>query len=441
MKRWFKQSNSPDNKLRIEIYRQNLEIIKRGSYLTASGKAIRLSDRERLLNHTEMYDTPIEYHSEAVTSKTITGTIEADCLYVSKALIERGWNPAVLNLADEKLAGGFVYGGSRAQEEELCRRSTLMLSLFPRYSEEYAELVGTTLALTPRYPMDKDFGGVYSPGVTVIRDTIQTNYALLDSPFTLSVISVAAINRPTFDEETLKIKNPKAIEREKNKIRTILRIGLLHGHDSLVLGAFGCGAFHTPPSHVAQLFAEIFNEPEFKNKYKGLFFAVLEGRKENHNPEGNVKPFADVFGRMDLDNIPSIETRPSRKEPEQEYITNESQNSKTKVSQENNQKTLINNIRLLMMSRGYNQSSLARALGKQPVVINRALNGKVAISAKMLMEMAQLFGVSIEKLNGKMKKPAIYINGFIEYNGTIRKISSVQDLKAAYDDITSVSES
>ena len=97
---------------------------------------------------------------------------------------------------------------------------------------------------------------------------------------------------------------PKAIEREKNKMRTILRIGLLHGHDSLILGAFGCGAFHTPPSHIARLFAEIFDEPEFKNKYKGLFFAVLEGRKQEHNPEGNVKPFVDIFGKVSLENIP-----------------------------------------------------------------------------------------------------------------------------------------
>lgn len=54
------------------------------------------------------------------------------------------------------------------------------------------------------------------------------------------------------------------VEPIKNKIRTIFRIGLIHGHDSLVLGALGCGAFRNPPRHVAQLFHEVMEELEFK---------------------------------------------------------------------------------------------------------------------------------------------------------------------------------
>lgn len=50
------------------------------------------------------------------------------------------------------------------------------------------------------------------------------------------------------------------VEPIKNKIRTIFRIGLIHGHDSLVLGALGCGAFRNPPRHVARLFHEVMDE-------------------------------------------------------------------------------------------------------------------------------------------------------------------------------------
>ena len=87
------------------------------------------------------------------------------------------------------------------------------------------------------------------------------------------------------------------VEPIKNKIRTIFRIGLVHGHDSLVLGALGCGAFRNPPRHVARLFHEVMDEPEFKNKYRRVVFAILDDHNahQRHNPEGNFKPFAEEF--------------------------------------------------------------------------------------------------------------------------------------------------
>ena len=49
-------------------------------------------------------------------------------------------------------------------------------------------------------------------------------------------------------------------------MRTIFRIGLLHHHDSLVLGAFGCGAFRNPPAHIARLFHEVMEEEEVEEE-------------------------------------------------------------------------------------------------------------------------------------------------------------------------------
>jgi uncharacterized protein (TIGR02452 family) len=82
------------------------------------------------------------------------------------------------------------------------------------------------------------------------------------------------------------------------KIRTILRIALAHGHDSLVLGAFGCGAFRNPPKHMAELFKAVFAEDEFINRFRKIVFAIVEDHnsRREHNPEGNLKPFMEVFG-------------------------------------------------------------------------------------------------------------------------------------------------
>ena len=68
----------------------------------------------------------------------------------------------------------------------------------------------------------------------------------------------------------------EAIDITRNKIRTIFRIGLLYGHDSLVLGAFGCGAFRNPPEEMARLFHEVMEEPEFKDRYRLITFSIID---------------------------------------------------------------------------------------------------------------------------------------------------------------------
>ncbi len=82
--------------------------------------------------------------------------------------------------------------------------------------------------------------------------------------------------------------------------RTRLRIGMANFHDSLVLSAMGCGAFANPPAHIAKLFHQVIEEEEFKNAFKLIDFAILDGYRTGlrHNPEGNLKPFQREFGTI-----------------------------------------------------------------------------------------------------------------------------------------------
>ena len=85
---------------------------------------------------------------------------------------------------------------------------------------------------------------------------------------------------------------------EKNKIRTILRIALDNGHDSVVLGAFGCGVFNLLPSEVSKMFYDVLNEPEFKGNFKIILFAILERKTKKGfkiGSNGKFKPFYDLF--------------------------------------------------------------------------------------------------------------------------------------------------
>ena len=87
----------------------------------------------------------------------------------------------------------------------------------------------------------------------------------------------------------------------RDKIRTIYRIALLGGHDSLVLGAFGCGVFQLKPALVAGLFKQVLDEDEFRGKFHTVVFAMLEGKASPRNKveeDGNFAPFYQQFGRL-----------------------------------------------------------------------------------------------------------------------------------------------
>ena len=117
----------------------------------------------------------------------------------------------------------------------------------------------------------------------------------MDEPYDVAVITCAALNLG--GKYAIKLTPEghmpqKAIDITKNKIRTVFRIGLTFGHDSLVLGAFGCGAFKNPPAEIAKLFHEVMEEPEFKNKYKLITFSIID----DHNARNaNLAAFKAEF--------------------------------------------------------------------------------------------------------------------------------------------------
>lgn len=280
-----------DRQQRITVFQENLELFKEGYYETSDSRRIRLRPLKP-----EFYDSPFELETEPpVPGGTIFEVVNEDCIVVTRRLKIEGYNVAVLNMASLKHPGGGVETGAGAQEEQLCRRSNLVLTLY-QFSKEKSQLC-KELNLPIRkeqYPMNPRYGGIYSPEVVFFREGENNGYALSDTPFTASVISVAAISHPRLDEGGRMFA--KEVQQTKDKIRTILRIGLEYGHDALVLGAWGCGAFANPPTQMARLFHEVFEEPEFKNQYRRVVFAILEDRNSRRNSaEGNFIPFKKEF--------------------------------------------------------------------------------------------------------------------------------------------------
>lgn len=280
-------------KLRVDEFFNTVKLVLQGHYDTADGRRYQFPDDSDMIRNTVFYSMKPDMRGTSGAGGVTTVEVRnTDCLLAAMQLKEQGFNPAVLNMASRRVPGGGVLTGAGAQEENLFRRTNLFRSLFQfaPYAEEYS------VRQSPhQYPLDPNFGGVYTPDAICFRESEQSGYALLDNPVSLSFISVAGMNRPDLTPEGMIAEHH--VEPIKNKIRTIFRIGLLHRHDSLVLGALGCGAFRNPPSHVARIFHEVMDEPEIKNKYRRIVFAILDDHNahKSHNPEGNFKPFAKEF--------------------------------------------------------------------------------------------------------------------------------------------------
>lgn len=286
-------------KLRIKTFQNTILISNLGFYYTEDNNRVELGKCSFLTDGTKYYSNEFSVSNvSTLSTETEISIIERDCLNYALELQNNGYYPAVLNMASNVKPGGGVLKGSAAQEESIFRRTNLFQSLYQFTS--FGGQFGVKIK-PEQYPMNDDFGGIYSPGVTVFRESEKKGYKLMGIPQTMSFISVAAVKRPKLirDEvngETLHIDSSH-IGTIKNKIRTILRIGLRHRHDSLVLGAWGCGAYANPASHIANLFHEVIEEAEFKNKYRKIVFAIMEDHnsRKSHNPEGNLIPFQREF--------------------------------------------------------------------------------------------------------------------------------------------------
>ena len=287
-----------------EVYKETIHIVGQGKYISENGKHVELPSPDEMMKNTVFYTAPESVEHLHVQYETSVSVLLMDSIEAGKMLLEKGLNPVVLDMANRQNPGGEVLYGSGGQEESLFRRSNLFKSLyqFVPYVSEYG-----IQARKEQYPMDWNTGGIYVPNATVFRGTQKDGYPLLDEPYKLSFVAVAAIARPQLDARG-KMLAPLR-EGTLNKIRTMFRIALLNGHDSIVLGAWGCGAFQNPPDQIAYLFHIVMNEPEFYHKFRKIIFAIKDNHyaRKSHNPKGNLYPFVKEFAS---ERIAKIKERP-----------------------------------------------------------------------------------------------------------------------------------
>lgn len=207
-------------------------------------------------------------------------TFEAAANYAGKRV-------CVLNFASATNPGGGVVRGSSAQEECLCRCSTLYPNLNCRE-------MWNGFYIPHRNSGDSLHNDdcIYTPDVMVMKtDTNNPRVMLEREWYSVNVLTCAApnlrerpANRRNHGDKPMQVRvsDQKLQELHEQRICRILNIAADQKNEILILGAFGCGAFQNPPRVVARAMKNVVEQ--FSHCFEVIEFAVYcpPGRDENY---------------------------------------------------------------------------------------------------------------------------------------------------------------
>eukprot|EP01060_Flectonema_neradi_P008577 TRINITY_DN16115_c0_g1_i1.p1 TRINITY_DN16115_c0_g1~~TRINITY_DN16115_c0_g1_i1.p1 ORF type:complete len:251 (+),score=51.10 TRINITY_DN16115_c0_g1_i1:48-800(+) len=218
-------------------------------------------------------------YSKMLSAETVAGAKLKRNIKLTKVIIvsedsfkasEKYANAVVLDFASDSNAGGGWRGGQTGtQEESLCRRSTLGISL-----EKHSASGG--------YPIDTN-NCIYVKNVTVFREPEELDYQSI-TPFETSVIAAS-------------LRSSDSIKQITSSTDSVIFTAINKGHDTVVLGAWGCGAFGNSPSAVATAFAASLKKADTGTTPFTAVFAIPPNKDGTADKFGAVlsKAFPDII--------------------------------------------------------------------------------------------------------------------------------------------------
>ena len=200
-------------------------------------------------------------------------------------------NVCVLNFASATNAGGGVMKGSNAQEEAICRCSTLYSCISDsRVVSQFHDKHRQDLKSDQINALYND-DCIYTPKVTVFRNDTDMPTLLPEKLwYEIDVISCAAPNlrskpsnamNPDSGSKAVNIKPSELLELHKKRMSRILDIAKANGAEVVILGAFGCGAFQNSPDVVARAMKETVKK--YLYSFETIEFAVYCPPRDTKN--------------------------------------------------------------------------------------------------------------------------------------------------------------
>ena len=197
-----------------------------------------------------------------------------------REISQKRQNPIlVLNLANATHPGGGVRNGATAQEEDLCRKSSLLISLEGPQAAPYYEYNRA------RHTHMGSDAVVIHPQVEIIKDERGN---LLEDTVVVAVMTCAAPNLIHGMEGMSQAELADYKKLMYGRITGMLKVAAHLGYRRLVLGAFGCGAFHNDARIVSDLFYQALKEFDYDGMkendcFRRIDFAVMDHSKDQYN--------------------------------------------------------------------------------------------------------------------------------------------------------------
>lgn len=237
--------------------------------------------KQKLIREGEVY-TVVDlnrYSGEAELIVSKKRSYEAASAYKDKKV-------CVHNFASASNPGGGVVRGSSAQEECLCRCSTLYFNL--NTSEMWAGFYSPHRA--EQNPLHND-DCIYTPEVVVFKSDTSSPVVLQEKDwYVVDVITCAAPNlreRPSNmmnsgdGHKAAVISYDDLQALHEKRLTRILDIALAEGDEVVILGAFGCGAFENNPEVVARAAKNVIGR--YMHAFKVIEFAVYCSPRDDTN--------------------------------------------------------------------------------------------------------------------------------------------------------------
>ena len=264
-----------DKKSRFKrIAKETLDAVELGHYTAPSGKVYHIPREASFLIEPDWEKgepRPKENRSPKITL-TQESTMEA-----AQRLASQG--ACILNFASGTNPGGGFINGAVAQEECLARSSNLYASLIehPEFYKENKNRPG----------IYKNYA-IYSPDTMFIKND---KGDWLDEPYKVATVTSAAPNMNYIRQLTGQTLNPDVEEEFYDRINQVLNLMADMGHRTIVLGAWGCGAFGNDPWLVSDFFLDLLEANPY---FDEVVFAIFDKKESD-----TFKAFNHAFGAKD----------------------------------------------------------------------------------------------------------------------------------------------